>query len=295
MSGHTRDFATATRRRITASGLLTLGLLMLLTGCSTHRQAIDAAQRNLQKTPRTTAADTIVLSDLDRLPAPVRTYLIKSKVVGKQHLRTFRGKFSGEMKLGEKNSKWMPVKFTQYSFVDTTLTRVFYIKARMFGILPVVGLDKYENGRGTMLIRPLDLFTVVNESGPAMDRAELVTFLNDMSMFPMALLNKKVRWEALSDTSARATLVDCGMQVAGIFYFDRQGDLVNFETDDRMYNDGRGDIRKAKWLTPLRKHTDFNGVRIASQGDAVWDFGDHRFHYARLVIRDVGYNNFALY
>ena len=56
----------------------------------------------------------------------------------------------------------------------------------------------------------------------------------------MDMLNKKVVWEPVSDTSARATLTDCGVSVSSVFFFDRSGDLVNFVTDDRTYDDGRG-------------------------------------------------------
>ena len=56
----------------------------------------------------------------------------------------------------------------------------------------------------------------------------------------MGMLNEKVVWEPVSDTSARATLSDCGISVSGIFFFSSNGDPVNFVTDDRTCDDGRG-------------------------------------------------------
>ena len=289
-----RDCYTVAIRIVSLVSLL--GGALAVTSCSsTHRLAINEAEKALAKIGRTIPPDTIRTSDLDSLPAPVKRYLLKSGVVGKERIKTFRGKFAREMKVGGENSKWMKVKVEQYSFIDSTLTRIFYIKSRMFGIVPIVGRDKYENGKGNMLIRLFDLFTVVNQTGPSMDKSALVTFLNDMAMFPMAMLNKKVAWQPVNDTSARAALTDCGNTVSGIFYFNRSDDLVNFETGDRTYDNGRGDVRKAKWRTPFWNYRDCNGVRTPMEGDAVWDFGDRTFPYARFSLKDVGYNNYMLY
>jgi hypothetical protein len=270
--------------------------MVITVGCgSTSTLAIREAESALAKINRTNLADTIRAADLDSLPAPVRRYLTKAGVVGRERIRTFRGAFDGLMKVGGEKAKWTKVHVVQYSFMDSTLTRIFFIKTRIFGIVPVVGRDKYENGKGNMLIRVGDLFTVVNQTGATMDKSELVTFLNDLSFFPMGMLNEKVVWEPVSDTSARAILSDCGISVSGIFFFSTNGDLVNFVTDDRTYDDGRGDVRKARWWTPLRDPREFDGVRISAEGDAVWDFGDWKFHYARFTIKDVGYNRYEFY
>lgn len=271
--------------------LLLFGIMMVACS-STHKLAITEAQAALAGIDRY-VADTISISDLDSLPAPVRRYLLKTGIVGKERVRTFRGKFSGRMKLGGEKAGWTKVSVEQYSTVDTNLTRIFYIKSTMFGIIPIVGRDKYENGHGNMLIRVCDLFTVVNQTGPAMDKSELVTFLNDMSMVPSAMLNKKILWMPLSDTSACATIFDRGLKVSGIFFFSKDGDLVNFVTSDRTYDDGRGDVRKADWWTPFSHHRDFHGVRVPAEGKAVWDFGNRKFEYARFTIKNIEYNRFT--
>lgn len=45
----------------------------------------------------------------------------------------------------------------------------------------------------------------------------------------------------------------------------------------------------------MRSHRELNGVRIPTEGDAIWDFGDRRFLYATFRLADVGYNTYALY
>lgn len=277
--------------------VLLVGALFCLAmqNCSYSKHlARSEAKTVLNRMRRPAVPDTIRLSDLDRVPVPVRSYLIKTGVVGHEQVRTFRAKFTGKFRMKEGGS-WLPINVIQYSFLDSNFTRIFYIEGTMWHIFPVKGRDKYMDGKGNMVIRPLELFTAVNQTGEAMDRSALVTFLNDMLMFPMAMLNSKVNWEAITDSSARATLSDCGHTVSGIFYFNKEHDLIDFETSDRTYDDGRGDIRKAKWWTPLNKHHEINGLRIPGEGQAVWDFGDHSFPYASFKIQDVGYNLYQLY
>jgi hypothetical protein len=273
------------------------GALMITTGCqSTGNLTLTEAQSALEVYKQTSLSDPISTKDLDSLPAPVKRFLLNSGVVGKSHLQFFRGKFSGSMKVGGEKAAWSKVKVVQYSFLDdTSLTRIFYIRTKMFGIVPVFGRDKYANGKGQMLIRVADLFTVVNKTGPSMDKSELVTFLNDMTMFPAAFLNKRVAWEAIDDTSAKATLTDHGLTVSGIFFFDHNDNIVNFVTDDRTYDNGRGDVRKARWWTPFYAYQEIDGLRVPSKGEAQWDFGDHRFTYAKLDILDAGCNKPDLY
>ncbi len=274
-----------------------VAFLALFSSCaSMKRLASREAKKSLDAALSLRDKSIITLEDLEGLPEPVRLYLIHSKVVGKERIQTFRGKFAGTMVIN-KRLGWLPVRVTQYSFFEPTLTRIFYIRTRMFGVVPVYGRDSYIEGKANMLIKPLGVFTVVDEKGPNLDKAELVTILNDMCMFPMGLLDRRVTWEAIDDTSARAHLTDCGITVSGVFFFNKDHDLVNFVTHDREYNDGRGDIRKAAWWTPFRNHREVDGIRIPTGGDAIWDFGEgkEKFHYARFTFEDVGYNTFELY
>ena len=258
---------------------------------SMHSLAMQEAAAALAQINPGSKPRIIELSDLEKLPEPVSKYLIHCGVVGKEHGWAFSGRFTGKMKLKE-NTDWVPVKVVQYNVLGPSLTRIFFIKSKMFGFVPIVGRDKYEDGRGNMLIKIADLFKIVDQRGESMDRSELVTFLNDMAMFPAAMLNKKVTWEPADTRSARATLTDYDKSVSGIFYFDENFDIVNFETDDRTYDSGTGDVRKAKWWTPFRNHFDNCGIRTPGEGDAVWEFENgSKYHYADFKMEQIKYNS----
>lgn len=64
-----------------------------LQNCSYSKHlAQREAQSALDRMRRPAVPDTIRLSDLDRLPAPVRLYLIRTGVVGREQVRTFRAR-----------------------------------------------------------------------------------------------------------------------------------------------------------------------------------------------------------
>lgn len=268
--------------------------ICLFAGCSqTKKLAISEAAAELERIDKSTPG-IIKATDLNDLPIPVNRFLLKSGVVGKPQTKMFRANFKGRMRMRGEKDKWRDVKGFQYSFIDSTLTRIFYIETRMYGV-PVVGRDLYYQGHGNMLIKVMDKFPAVNAKGKSMDKSALVTFLNDMIFFPSAMLIPKVKWSAINDTCARATISDHGITVSGIFFFNNQDEIVNFVTDDRTYDDGRGDVRKARWWTPMREHSSVNNVRIPFEGGAEWDFFDHRFLYANFKFSEIEYNTFDLY
>lgn len=272
-----------------------ISTILLSLGCSyTQKLVKTETEAALAKIDTSALSDLVLPNELDRLPSPVQHYLLNAGVVGRPRTKMFQAHFEGRMKMGGETDSWRKVEGHQSSFMDSSYTRIFYIKTRMFGIVPVVGRDKYDNGQGNMRIRVMDKFTVVNTLSETMDKSALVTFLNDLMFFPSAMLSPKVKWEAVSDSSAKATLTDCGKSVSGIFFFNSDHDIVNFVTDDRTYDNGRGDVRKARWWTPMRKHATFKGIRVPVEGGAEWDFGDRRFFYADFKFRDIAYDAFKL-
>jgi len=228
--------------------------------------------------------------ELSGLPAPVRRYLMYAGVVGKEKAQTARISFEGEFRM-RTGGKWMHVETEQTSFLDDAV-RVFYIKGRYLGVVPVSGRDLYARGEGNMLIKLLSFLTIENASGPEMNQSGLVTFLNDMVMIPTAFLDERVAWSAIDDRSARATLSDRGMSVSAVIHFNESGEIVNFVTEDRYHSEGGGRSRNVKWSTPFGNYREITGVRVPTEGEALWHFDEGDFCYARFRLKDLRYDAF---
>lgn len=228
--------------------------------------------------------------DMKHLPEPVKKYLNYVGVVGKEKVISFKAVCEGEMKLDPKK-EWVKVNSEQYNFFDEHLTRLFYIKLKMSG-LPVVGLHTYNSEKANMIIKPAGLITVLNSGGKEMRIGDTTTLFNDMCFFaPAALIDKRIQWEAIDSTTAKAKFSNNGCTISALLYFNSVGELVNFTSDDRFYIPMDGSVRKATWSTPIGSYIERNGMKLPGYGEAVWILPEGNYCYARFTnIKEVEYN-----
>jgi len=232
--------------------------------------------------------EVITGNDLDRLPEPVRKYLDYVGVVGSQKVHNFRVEMTGKMKL-DRDSNFSSHEAKQTSFIDQGV-RLFYMDLYMKG-LKVSGLHHFDKDDARMKIRLLDIFTVVDENGESMRKAETVTFFNDMVvMAPQTLISEKIHWEAIDDFNVKATFTHNNISIDAILVFDEQGRLVNFISEDRLAMNNDGVTESVPWSTPISEYQEINGLTLPKYGEAVWHYDDGDFTYITLDIQDIEYN-----
>jgi hypothetical protein len=225
--------------------------------------------------------------DLEHLPAVVQRYLRFSGAVGKPKVWNMRVEFAAQMHK-KPGARAMSATSEQYNFFDD-YARLFHLKAKMFG-LPVSVLHHYAKQRATMVVRVMGLFNIVDLAGPELDAAETVTILNDMAVLaPASLIDPRLVWRQLGDSSAEVTFNN-GHTVKAILSFGQGGELVNFISDDRYALGDDGVLRKFRFSTPLGAYRNYNGVKLASEGDAIWHYPEGDFVYGKFALQTVEYN-----
>ena len=118
-------------------------------------------------------------------------------VVGRLRDWSFRLGFRGRFRI-KPQQPWMPCEAWQYNS-RLALARIFHIRIRMGGTIPIIARDTYINGHGRMLVKLLDLFTIADGAGEEYDIGELATYLNDAVLVaPSMLLVPEVAWAAAS-------------------------------------------------------------------------------------------------
>ena len=127
------------------------------------------------------SAGVVSEADVASLPAPAQRYLRFMHVIGSPRVWSFRVGRTGRFRRGPREP-WRSIEAWQYD-TSVEIARMFYMRIRFFGA-PVLGRDTYVRGSGRMLIRPFDLFTAQDATGPELDIGELVTFLNDAISSP---------------------------------------------------------------------------------------------------------------
>lgn len=230
----------------------------------------------------------LIENDIEHLPEPVQKYLSYVGVIGKEKVQNMRVVCEGQIKM-DIDKGWAGMETQQYNFYDD-LTRLYYIQGKVSG-LPVIGLDSYKAEKGNMLIKVAGLFKVVDAVAPEMDKAALVTLLNDMCMMaPATLIDERIQWETIDSKTVKATLHDKGSKASALLYFNDMGELTEFVTDDRYFSPKGTSYQSVRWSTPVSDYKDFNGVRIAAYGEAIWHFPEGDFCYAKAAIKEVEYN-----
>ena len=228
--------------------------------------------------------DLLTEADIQSLPFPVQKYLRYCGVVNKPKVKNIRLVFYGEMR--EKGKDWFTLKSVQYNFFDEP-TRLFFLKAKMFG-LTVPGYHNYQRATASMNIKLFGLLPMVQKKGVEMNKAETVTVFNDMCLLaPATLIDKRIEWVPVDSVSAKAIFTNGTNKITATLYFNEQGQLINFISDDRY---AVSDMKQYRFSTPVKEYTQINGINIFKYGETVWHYPDGEFAYGKFHLESIEYN-----
>lgn len=218
--------------------------------------------------------------DIAHLPAPVRRYLALSGSVGRPVLTEIEMTFDATM-YDAPEAPGMSGPVVQYDRFDTP-DRLFLMTTRMKG-LPVTVLHDFNRDAATMRVRLAGLLNVVDLSGPELTRTETVTILNDIAFFaPSRLTDPRLSWTAIDDHRAAVAFTLGRNTVTAELIFNDASELVDFVSEDRGMLGKDCTLRILRWSTPLGNYQDFNGWRLASEGDAIWHLPEGPYTYGHM-------------
>lgn len=264
---------------------------ILITSCTMNAQ-------NLKKTfitevekgfAQQSKYDTSLLSeaDMQHLPEIVQKYLSYTGSTGNAKVHNVKITFKGKIRANPEDG-WMNLQALQYSFFDDP-TRLFYIKARKMGI-PASGLHAYANEQAIMKIKMAGLFTVQDIADPRLDQAETVTHFNDMCLLaPATLIDKRITWEEVNDTTVDAAFTNDKITISARLCFNKEGALVNFISNDRYEIQG-DNYTNRPFKTPVEDYMEYNGRRVITKGQAVYERPDADFVYGIFELDKIEYN-----
>jgi hypothetical protein len=137
--------------------------------------------------------------------------------------------------------------------------------------LPVRAHDSYVAGEGTLHASLLGLFTVADQRGTDdMAEGELMRFFAEAAWYPTALLpSQGVRWVAVDESSAHATLTDGDISITMLFTFNEQGliETARAESRGRMV-DGNG--VPMPWRCRFWSYQERGGMLVPIDGEVAW-------------------------
>lgn len=141
-----------------------------------------------------------------------------------------------------------------------------------------------------MKIKVASIIPVADSFGPVMDKSEMVTFFNDMCVLaPATLIDSSITWKEIDPLTIKSKFGSKGTTISAILYFNEEGALVNFESDDRSKFVGNSFVNY-KWSTPIKEYNDINGQKIPSYAEAIWHEENGAFIYAQFCLKTIEYN-----
>ena len=110
-----------------------------------------------------------------------------------------------------------------------------------------------------------------------MNLGALHRFLAEAVWYPTALLpSLKLRWRAIDDRTANATLTDDGSAVSLDFRFSPSGEVASIYTPAR-WGTFDGGYKQVPWEGHFRRYARRDGMLVPSEGEVGWYSGRARF------------------
>jgi len=223
---------------------------------------------------------------LDELPLPVKNYLEKTGVIGKTIPATVRLIQSGRLR-ETKEKPWMEFRAEEYFTIDPP--GFLWIGTVSKLSLPMMQVrDSYRDGKGGMQFRIGSIFKAGNLTGPEMDDATLMRYLNEMMWFPAAFLSDHIAFESIDSASAKISITCEDKTASAELIFDDEGQLVNFIAGRHRKIDDRFEIES--WSTPIDTYSVKENLHLPLGGAGVWLLDEGDLEYIQLQIEEIEYN-----
>ncbi len=221
------------------------------------------------------------------LPPIVQKWLSNSGIIGKKFISNVHLVQELKLKMNLEQTIWNNGTAEQYFTIQPPAFN-WNINTEMNSILSVAGRDKFEDGKGEMIIKLLSLIPVANaKNHEKVNQATLQRYLAEIVWFPSASLSQYIKWEAIDDYSARATMEYKGTKGSGEFHFDKEG---NFEKFVAMRYQDSNAIKPTKWTVISTRTEERNGIKIPIECEASWELENGKWTWLKLRITDIQYN-----
>jgi len=270
-------------------GLAAVVAIALVFGNKRWHAATKEIHARLEATRRPISMEPYSPNVLVGLPAPVQRYFRTVLNDGQPIVSAVCVEHAGAFNMSETGEQWRP--FTSSQRVITQRPGFDWEgRIRIMPGLSVRVHDAYVGGEGILHASMFGLVSLVNLRGtPEVAEGELMRFLAEAAWYPTALLpSQGVQWEAVDDTSAKATLKDGEMTLTMLFRFNETGLIESVLAEAR----GRivaGKVIPTPWEGRWKNYERRYGMLIPLEGEVAWLLPNRRQPYWRGRITRLSY------
>lgn len=217
--------------------------------------------------------------ELDGLPAPVQRYFRAALEDGQSIITAITIDMAGTFNMSATGEQWKA--FTSRQRVVTRRPGFLWdAEIAMLPGLKVRVVDSYIVGTGLLLATIEGLLTMAELRGEGeIARGEFMRWFAEVAWYPTALLpSQGVRWEAVDDRSANATIADGPLALTLLFRFNDAGLIDSFRAEARG---GMVDKKMvmAPWEGNWSNYQTRDGMQVPFTGEVAWMRTDGRKPY----------------
>jgi len=270
-------------------GLTAIIAIVLAYGSYRWHSATNTMHEKLEAARLSIGSAAYDSNELNGLPAPVQRYFHAVLTDGQPMILAVTIEHTGTFNMSETGEQWR--LFTSIQRVITNRQGfVWDGKIKMMPGLTVRVHDAYIAGEGILHASLFGLISLANIRGtPEMTSSELMRFFAEAVWYPTALLpTQGVRWEAVNDSSAKATLKDGETTVTLLFRFNEEGLIKSVRAEAR----GRtvaGKMVPTPWEGRWSNYEIRDGMRIPIEGEVAWILPEGPKPYWRGRITKISY------
>ena len=229
-------------------------------------------------------------AELDGLPAPVQRYFRAALRDGAPIVAAATVEHRGTFNLSEGGEQWTPFTSTQ-RVVTRRPGFVWDARVAMVPGVPVHVHDAYVAGSGILHPSIAGVFSLANLRGSRdVALGELMRFFAEAAWYPTALLpSQGVRWQALDERSARATLADGDLALTLTFTFRADDGLIESVRADARGRTVGGRVEPTPWEGRWSDYAERDGMVVPLTGEVAWLLPEGRKPYWRGTITALRY------
>lgn len=227
-------------------------------------------------------------SDIRTLPSLIQFWLHNTGVIGKPLAWNALVMQAGEMK-SSPDGKWSPFTAQHWASFEKP---GFVWHARMDAGpgLHVAVLDRYVDGKGSMLVKMQSLVELDEAIGVEINEGAMQRYLAEMVWIPSFALSPHIRWEQIDNLHARATMKFQEIESSVTFTFNARGLIIQCEADRYYYEKGKS--RKERWVVNMDEsgYKNFNGILIPAKSSITWKLENGDYTWFKMEIKDIQFN-----
>jgi len=191
----------------------------------------------------------------------------------------------GEMRFA-RDRPWLPFEAEQW-FEGSGIDFRWHACVRIAPFVSARVVDSFLQGRGELTARVLGIIPVARSSGPATDRGEALRGLAELPWRPFVFGDaKSFTWEMAGPNNLHATFDDGRTRASCDFEVDNEGQVLGGVAAARPRTVGKL-VVDTPWSGVFREYQVFDGLRVPTMAEAIWDLPDGPFTYWRGQVTDL--------